>query len=267
MLGFCCSVSDGRSQRAQSSTQCQMPCCCQPDVKLVPLRMQPSIVFERIVMLPSPCDVTVTVETLDLEDQIHSCHQLVAQQTTDDSFSWPEAVRFEVKSATAIVIKVQVKPKSSKLIAWLTGSNTQQAFHASTKRLLIQDLQNASMKGVEHFSFDLADSVSAMVIGKVILKSPLQNTMIRSMPLDPAYQTQPGLVNAKGTQMANGATMMPMPLWEGGLGTNANVVSMMPVHEGAASQYSTQTRAPSQKEAEMSQRGAPRKLAIAMGGG
>lgn len=262
MFGFCCSVSDGRSQRSQ----CQMPCCCQPDVKLLPLRMQPSIVFERIVMLPSPCDVTVTVETLDLEDQIHSCHQLVAQQATDDSFSWPEAVRFEVKSATSLVIKVQVKPKASKLIAWLTGSNTQQAFHASTKRLLIQDLQNASMKGVEHFSFDLTDAVSAMVIGKVILKSPLQNTMIRSMPLDPAYQTQHGLMNANGTQMANGATMMPMPLWEGGMGMNANGASMMPPHEGAANQHCTQMGAPSEKQ-EMSQAAPPRKYAIAMGGG
>lgn len=175
-------------------------------------------------MLPSPCEVTLLVETLEPEDQTsgqtHGCHQLAALQGADNSFSWAEPVRFEVKLRTTMVIKVQVVAKPSGWIAWFSGSNSQpiEAFHASTKRLSVQDMQRASFQGAEHFSFDLIDAISAMVIGKVVLKSPLQNTIIRSMPFtkDQAYQSQYG-------------------------STCANDISTMPLQGGGLTQYPAQT--------------------------
>merc|ERR1712224_484883 len=190
--------------------------------------MQPTIVFERMVMLPSPCEVTLTVETLEPETQIHSCHQLAAQRIADDSFSWPEGVRFEVKSTSLIVIKVQVKPKSGGWTAWLSNPSfacQAKTFHASTKRLKIQDLQAASFDpGAEHFSFDLLDAVSARVVGAVILKSPLsfENTMIKAYPAYPAGQTIPsipeyGPIKSYGASMAPLASMTPL---RGGMSQN-----------------------------------------------
>merc|ERR1719235_2849413 len=111
---FCCSTTVVGSRR----TNCQE--CCPAEVRLVPLKMQPSIVFESIVMLPSPCDVTVTVETLEKDDQIQSCHHMAALRNADGSFSWAEAVRFEVKTATAMVIKVQVTARRTCWIPWFS---------------------------------------------------------------------------------------------------------------------------------------------------
>lgn len=178
-------------------------------------------------MIPSPCEVTVTVETLEPQDQTHGCHQLAAQRIADGSFSWAEAVRFEVKTSTTMVIKVQVVSKPNGWSLWFSTSASQpkMAINASTKQLNIQDLQRASFQGAEHFSFDLIDAVSAMVIGKVILKSPLQNTMIRSLPLkDPAYQSQYGGSSRPHSQGGGGAGM-----------------TRFPAQTGASSQYQTNT--------------------------
>lgn len=230
MLGWC-----STAQRGQNSCGS----CCQPDHKRMALSMQPTIIFDRMAQLPSPCNVTVTVETLEPQDQSQGCHQLEAQRIDDGSFSWAEAVRFEAKTSTTMVIKVQVVSKPNDWTTWFTGpKQPTEAFHASTKRLSIQDLQKASFQGAEHFSFDLIDAVSAVVIGKVILKSPLQNTMIRSMPLkDLAYPSQYGVT------LENGAD----PAYPSQYGaTCQNGASVMPPRAAGLTQSSGQTRASSQ---------------------
>lgn len=237
MLALCGAPTRDNVVKPRSS--CVLPCCETDPFKPLPLRVQPTIVFDRMAMLPSACDVTVTVETLEQKDNARGRHHLAAVQDIDGTFSWAEAVRFEVKASATMVIKVQVVKEDISLISWFSNSRSHPSdvFHATTKTLAIQEMQRAWTHGAEHFSFDLVDAASARVIGKVILKSPFVNTMIRSIPLkDPNYQRQYGTTYAdlpRSPRTVVGGSVMPETP------RVSAAMTQFPEQTGASSQHAT----------------------------